>query len=145
YECHRVICLGSAGAINPALSVGDIIIAERVTQHDYVLSSRPSVLGGRLEWIKTDKRLSAGLLAAGQRLGLPVASGAIITGDVVVVTREARERLWEAFHADGVEMEGAAVGLVCALNAIPFAVVRGLTDNADEDAVGSFRQRIHEV
>jgi adenosylhomocysteine nucleosidase len=78
-------------------------------------------------------------------LGRPVVSGSIITGDAVVVTREARERLWGAFRADCVEMEGAAIGLVCALNGIPFAVVRGLTDNADEDAIGSFKQRIRDV
>ena len=141
----EVICFGSAGGLNPALGPGDLIVAERVTQHDYVLVSRPGELGGRKEWLKTHAGLSGRLLAAGRRLGKPIRTGSIVTGDAVVVTGQGRQALWEAFHADCVEMEGAAIGLVCALNDISFAVIRGLTDNADEQAVHSFKKRIQEV
>jgi adenosylhomocysteine nucleosidase len=147
-ERHTVseaICFGSAGGLNPELGPGDLVVARQVTQHDYALISRPSILGGRNEWLKTHDGLSKRLLAAGLRLGKPIRMGSIITGDAVVVTGQARHALWEAFHADCVEMEGAAIGLVCELNGIPFTVIRGLTDNADEQAVLSFKARIREV
>jgi adenosylhomocysteine nucleosidase len=146
-ERHAVseaICFGSAGGLNPELGPGDLVVARQVTQHDYVLITK-TVLGGRSEWLKTHDGLSRRLLAAGQRLGKPIRMGSIVTGDAVVVTRQGRQALWEAFHADCVEMEGAAIGLVCDLNGIPFAVIRGLTDNADEGAVQSFKQRIQDV
>jgi len=147
-ERHAVseaICFGSAGGLNPELGPGDLVVARQVTQHDYVLITKPSILGGRSEWLKTHDGLSRRLLAAGQRLGKPIRMGSIITGDAVVVSRQGRQALWEAFHADCVEMEGAAIGLVCELNGIPFTVVRGLTDNADEEAVQSFKARIQDV
>ena len=112
-ERHAVseaICFGSAGGLNPELGPGDLVVARQVTQHDYALISRPSILGGRNEWLKTHDGLSRRLLAAGQRLGKPIRMGSIITGDAVVVTGQARHALWEAFHADCVEMEGAAIG-----------------------------------
>lgn len=140
-----VICFGSAGGLNPALNVGDIIVAQKVTQHDYVLLNKPSILGGRIEWVKTDQRLSADLLAAARRLGKPARMGGIITGDVVIAHGETRRQLWDSFNADAVEMEGAAVGLVCALNNIPFAVIRGLSDKADEEATLSFKKVIHDI
>jgi 5'-methylthioadenosine/S-adenosylhomocysteine nucleosidase len=145
HTLSAVICFGSAGGLNPSLNVGDIIIAQKVTQHDYVLLNKPAILGGRMEWVKTDPRLSQGLAMAAQRLGKPTRMGGIITGDVVITRGETRRHLWETFNADAVEMEGAAVGLVCALNHIPFALIRALSDNADEEATTSFKKVIHDI
>ena len=144
HALSEVICFGSAGGLNPALGPGDLIVAQRVTQHDYVLITQVA-LGGQKEWLTTHDGLSKRLLAAGLRLGKTIRMGSIITGDSVVASGVERKALWDAFHADCVEMEGAAIGLVCELNGIPFAVIRGLTDNADEDGVRSFRARIREV
>jgi len=145
HPLNTVICFGSAGGLNPALDVGDIIVAQKVTQHDYVLINKPAILGGRTEWDKTDARLSSALLAAAQRLGKLAQMGSIITGDVVIAHGETRKQLWQDFKADAVEMEGAAIGLVCALNHLPFALIRALSDKADEDATVSFRKVIHEI
>ncbi|MEP7200888.1 MAG: 5'-methylthioadenosine/S-adenosylhomocysteine nucleosidase [Chloroflexota bacterium] len=145
YRVNEVICFGSAGALNPQCNVGDIIVARRVTQHDFRLMLTPTILGDRHTWLKTDARWSKRLLAAGRRLGHTVALGSIVTGDQVIAASETRYRLWTEFRADCVEMEGAAVGIVCGLNDIPFAVVRGLTDRADEYETTSFRQRITDV
>ncbi|MBI1801001.1 MAG: 5'-methylthioadenosine/S-adenosylhomocysteine nucleosidase [Chloroflexi bacterium] len=147
YPIERVIALGSAGAVNPGLSVGDVVIAQRVTQHDFMLITRRNLPGAGHEWIMTDAGLTVQLVEAATRVGLGarVKTGSIITGDTVIVDSEARQRLWETFGADCVEMEGAALALVCTLNQIPFALARGLTDRADAEAVGSFRERINEV
>ncbi len=147
YSIDGVIGLGSAGAINPKLNLGDIVVARRVTQHDFVLVTQRVLLGGHKEWIRTNAKLSKQLLEAGQRVGLAdrIKLGSIITGDAVVVESASRHRLWQSFRADCVEMEGAALGLVCTLNQIPFALVRGLTDKADEQAFGSFKASIKDV
>jgi adenosylhomocysteine nucleosidase len=147
HSIEAVICFGSAGAINPQHNVGDLIVAQRVTQHDYQLVKKLRSLGAGHEWIKTDARLSKQLVQAGVRAGFAahIKLGNIITGDVVVANGAMRHQLWQKFRADAVEMEGAAIGLVCNLNRIPFAVIRGLTDKADEQETHSFRKHIKPV
>ena len=103
------------------------------------------MLGWGRDWVHADEPLSAQLLAAGRRLGMPVVPGRIVTGDQPVAHDESRQRLWADYRADGVEMEGAAVAMVCQLNGVPFAVARGLSDRADGQAVHAFRQNIRDV
>ncbi len=147
HSIEAVIGFGSAGAINPAHEVGDLIVAQRVTQHDYQLVKKLRMLGAGHEWIRTDARLSKRLVKAGERAGFVsrIKLGNIITGDVVVANGELRRHLWRKFHADAVEMEGAAIGLVCNMNRVPFAVIRGLTDKADQQETRSFRKHINPV
>lgn len=145
YPVSAVIHFGSAGAVNPKFDVGQLIVGKQLIQHDFGLLSKRALLGWGRDWVKADEPLSGQLLAAGRRLGQPIALGRIVTGDQSIAHNETRHRLWTKFRADCVEMEGAAVGMVCHLNGIPFAVLRGLTDRADERAVRSFRKRIHAV
>ncbi|MBI5877369.1 MAG: 5'-methylthioadenosine/S-adenosylhomocysteine nucleosidase [Chloroflexi bacterium] len=145
YGISRLIMFGSAGAVNPKHDVGTIIVGRQLIQHDFSLFSGRAMLGWGRDWVPADKRLSAQLLAAGKRLGLPVAPGRIVTGDQPVAHDETRQRLWSEFRADCVEMEGAAVAMVCHLNGVPFAIARGLTDRADAQAVRAFRRRIRDV
>lgn len=141
----RLIMFGSAGAVNPKHDVGTIIIGRQLIQHDFSLFSGRAILGWGRDWVPADKVLSARLTAAGKRLGLPVTPGRIVTGDHPVAHDETRHRLWTDFRADGVDMESAAFAMVCHLNGVPFAVARGLTDRADEQAVSAFRRRIRDV
>ena len=148
-ERHAVSALilyGSAGAVNPKHAVGTVIVAERLIQHDFGLLSKRSLLGwGWRQWVHADAALSRRLLEAGKRLGQPALAGKIVTGDQSIAHDAARHRLWTKYRADSVEMEGAAVAMVCKLNGVPCAVARGLTDRADEKAVRSFRRRIRDV
>ena len=141
----RLILFGSAGAVNPKHAVGTVIVGRQLIQHDFSLLSKRALLGWGRDWVHADERLSAQLLAAGRRLGTPVAHGRIVPGDQPIARDETRHWLWTKFRADCVEMEGAAVAMVCRLNGVPFAVARGLTDRADEQAVRSFRRRIRDV
>jgi adenosylhomocysteine nucleosidase len=141
----QLILFGSAGAVNPGYDVGTVIVGRQLIQHDFSLLSGTAMLGWGRDWVHADEQLSAQLLAAGRRLGMPVVPGRIVTGDQPVALDEFRTRLWTEFRADCVEMEGAAVALVCKLNGVPFAVARGLSDRADGQAVHAFRQNIRDV
>ncbi len=141
----RLILFGSAGAVNPKHAVGTVIVGRQLIQHDFGLLSKRALLGWGRGWVHADARLSAQMLAAGRRLGLPVVAGRIVTGDQSIAHDETRRWLWTEFRADCVEMEGAAVAMVCKLNGVPFAVARGLTDRADGQAVHAFRRNIRDV
>jgi adenosylhomocysteine nucleosidase len=53
-----------------------------------------------------------------------------VSGPTFVNNAEFREWIWDAFAADAVDMETAAISQVAALNGIPFLGFRSLSDLA---------------
>jgi len=66
--------------------------------------------------------------------GLPLQEGVIATGDQFVANSERKIWIGETFNAAALEMEGAAVGVVCNALDIPFFILRAISDTADMDA-----------
>jgi len=66
--------------------------------------------------------------------------GRILTGDQFIVRGGNIEYdyLTEELKGDVADMEGAAVGQVCALNKIPFVLVRTISDKAEGNAGEDF-------
>jgi adenosylhomocysteine nucleosidase len=60
--------------------------------------------------------------------------GTIASGDQFIASREKKADIVEKFGAIACEMEGAAIGHVCYVNATPFAVVRAISDSADDSS-----------
>lgn len=69
-------------------------------------------------------------LAAGQ--GVRCVPGEIVSGEQFVTDSAVKERIARETRADAIEMEGAAVGHACYLSGVPFAVVRCISDGADD-------------
>ncbi|MGZ5713468.1 MAG: 5'-methylthioadenosine/S-adenosylhomocysteine nucleosidase, partial [Caldimonas sp.] len=90
--------------------------------------------------------LDAALLGSFGIASPQVHSGLVISGDRFVATAaenaELRARLPEAL---AVEMEGAALAQVCHDFAIPFAVVRTVSDRADDSAHVDFMRFVGAV
>ncbi len=64
--------------------------------------------------------------------------GVIATGDQFVANSERKDWIGETFKADALEMEGAAVAVVCSSLDIPFFILRAISDTADMDASFDF-------
>ncbi len=62
------------------------------------------------------------------------AIGTVVSGDRFVEDPNKLRWLQREFSALATEMEGAAFGYTCDLNGLPFLVIRGLSDTADETA-----------
>jgi len=155
FDVDRVVFTGVAGGLDTAVRTGDVVVGSTLVQHD--LDARPlfarhevPLLG--LARFATDETL-AGLLhrcAAeflAQRGGAATLHrGLIATGDRFVhepaVARELRDALPEALC---VEMEGAAVAQVCHEFGVPCAVLRTISDCADQDAPVDFAVFLREV
>ena len=60
--------------------------------------------------------------------------GTIASGDQFIASPEKKKQIKENFGAISCEMEGAAVGQVCYVNRVPFAVIRAISDDADGGA-----------
>jgi adenosylhomocysteine nucleosidase len=151
---RAVIMTGLAGALDPALAIGDIVIADRLVQHD--LDARPlfsrheiPLLG--VTEVPADPGLSDRLAAAAARFVVPpevralgvtaprVHRGLVASGDQFIASTEAVAALRALLPAAlAVEMEGAAVAQVCFEHGVPFAIARVISDTANHDAFVDF-------
>lgn len=129
---------GVGGAIAPGLHTGDLVIADRLVQHDMDTSALGDpvgmVSGINRVYFPTDETVRAALLRAAQGLGYPATVATIATGDRFIADREDKRRIADTFGASVCEMEGGAIAQVATVNGIPFAVIRAISDSADEGA-----------
>jgi adenosylhomocysteine nucleosidase len=160
-----VIFSGVAGALDPELRPGDVVVAERLVQHDLVRhteqgpvlrSVRSPLSGGENPLaLEASRALLALARQAASRTPLEPTStpgevsrsprfvfGTIATGDSFVGSRAKRSALRDELGASAVEMEGAAVAQVCHQLGVPFLVVRGLSDRAGSDAREEARRHL---
>lgn len=139
----RVIFTGVAGAVQPGLRVGDLVVSTDAVQHDVDATAlgyaRGQVPGEPLSWPADGELRRLALEAAGELEGVRVVSGRIASGDQFVADPERVRALRTAFGAACAEMEGAAVAQVCARWGVPFVIIRCISDTADKSAHVDFR------
>lgn len=145
FGVDAVIFTGVAGALDPSLNIGDIVISRDCMQHDMDASplgyERGVIPYQDVSVFPADRVLAEAALTASRRLfGSRVMEGRILSGDQFIANRETVRLLHEQFGGTCVEMEGAAVAQVCHLNGIPFVIIRSMSDQADGSAPGNFEQ-----
>ena len=138
YSPDLIVNSGVGGAIGGGLKCGDVVIADRLCQHDMDTSAigdpKGLVSGINVIYFDADERAGEILLDEAKALGLNACLGRIASGDKFIASKEDKERIIADFSADACEMEGCAVAQVCYVNEIPFAVVRAISDSADGEA-----------
>lgn len=138
YAPRLIVNTGVGGALASGISTGDIVIADKLLQHDMDTSAigdpKGLVSGINVIYFEADHRASKILLSAAARLGLTARLGTVATGDKFIASREDKEKIVSDFGADACEMEGCAIAQVAFVNGTPFAVVRAISDSADGEA-----------
>lgn len=143
FGVEAVIFTGVAGALDPKLMIGDIVISVDCMQHDMDASALGFAKGmipyADHSIFQADERLVQAAQIAGEAL-YPgkIHLGRILSGDQFVASREKVSELHAEMGGMCAEMEGAAVAQVCALNRIPFVVIRSMSDKADGTAQVDF-------
>lgn len=169
FGVSHVIFTGVAGAADSRLHVGDIVVARQLVQHDMnaePLFPRYEVPLTGLSHFYSDQILSKQLLNAAQefiridfhstiadhdkqqfRLLQPrIHEGLIASGDEFIAGGEQLKKITDKLQdVLAVEMEGAAVAQVCFEFGIPFAIVRTISDSANEDSPVDFVQFLEKV
>ena len=160
FSPSAVIFTGTAGAVDPALNPGDVVIATAIGYHDFgdvttngfIRSATFNTSSGQPDpaFFPADSFLLAAARRAAVSIKLAspgeaatpvhIREGLIVTGDAFVANPGTREDLRRQLNASAVEMEGAAVAQVCARSGVPFIAIRSITDHADGAAPGSYRQ-----
>ena len=133
YKPSALLHSGIAGAVSPDLRHLDVVVARELTYRDMSEPTKRDFVpfGG---YFVADPKLVTLLRKACPESHL----GCIATGDLFVSSQSEKERLQRDFNALCAEMEGAAVAHVCAVNRVPFAVVRCISDLANDDAYGDY-------
>ncbi len=138
YSPDLLVNTGVGGAIGGGLRCGDVVVADRLCQHDMDTSAIGDpvglVSGINMIYFDTDTRARELLLREGSALGLSVKSGSIATGDRFIASAEDKRRIAETFSASVCEMEGCAIAQTAYVNGTPFSVVRAISDSADGEA-----------
>lgn len=140
-----LIFTGVAGALNPAYDIGDVVISRDCMQHDVdgraLGFARGNLLYTELSAFAADPSLAQLALSA-RADGHKIHSGRILTGDQFMNRDEIGHHryLMDELKGDAVEMEGGAMAQVCAVNGIPYLVIRTISDRADGDAVPDFQR-----
>ena len=137
FDCDTLLFSGVAGAINPTLKIGDLIIAKKLCQHDLDITAfgHPNgyVPGGEV-FVETSKELRQIAFDTAHENGISVIEGVIATGDQFVHSPERKDFIESTFKADALEMEGASVAVVCDTLNVPCFILRAISDSADMDA-----------
>ncbi len=137
FGCDTLLFSGVAGGINPKLKIGDLIIADKLCQHDLDITAfghpHGFVPGGKV-FVETSKELREIAIKVANENDLNVIEGTIATGDQFVHSNERKEFIEKTFTADALEMEGASVAVVCDALNVPFFILRAISDTADMDA-----------
>ena len=138
YGVEQVIHTGVAGSLSEGLSVLDVAVAEAVVQHDMDTSPLGDpvglISGINVVKIPTCGALADKIEAAAKEMGKTVERGVIASGDQFINNAEKKAWIVQAFGAIACEMEGAAIGHVCYVNGVDFAVLRTISDNASGEA-----------
>ena len=140
YAPELVINSGVAGALSPLVSIGDLVIATKTVEHDMNTTALGDKQGeisfpdGKVTYFVCDKNASSLLAECARELPeTKTAQGIIASGDIFVSDRRKRLLINDRFGAVACEMEGAAIGHVCHCCRVPYAVLRAISDDMDEN------------
>ena len=134
FEINAIINVGSAGSSNDELNIGDIVIGEKLVQHDFDITAfghpkgHISNIG---QFVESDNILIEKMkqnISEMEDREFKIKIGTIASGDIFCTELNMKEKIRSKFDADAIEMEGAAIAQVCKLDNIPFIVIRSISD-----------------
>ena len=146
YAPRLVINVGVAGGMD--VGIGDLVVASQCVQHDFDTTplgepqSQLTICRGEGEesfvMLNSDQAASALLLEEARQIYGGAHLGVIATGDSFVADPAKGRQLRRQFGAKAVEMEGASIAQACYMNSVPFAILRAVSDNANDDSPADF-------
>ena len=139
FNINKLVFVGIAGSISKHFKIKDIIIGDKLIQHDFDVSSFANsklgdIPGEKDSVFRSNKVLMDTFIKISKNTKHNIKKGCILTGDQFISDKKKCEFLANYFNGAAVEMEGAAVAQVCTKLKIPFLVLRMISDNANDDA-----------
>ena len=128
-----ILNVGVAGSISKDINKCDIVIGNKLIQHDFdltLLNFEKGLIPNVGKYINCDKELVK--KAKTIKMESKVTVGVIASGDIFISDEQMGAKINKKYDALCVEMEGASVAQVCYLCKVPFLVVRAISDSPYE-------------
>ena len=136
--------IGISGGIDNSLNVMDIVIGNKLVQHDFDITAFNHDLGYIPNigiYLESDKYL----VNKAENINMDninIKTGTIATGDIFCTDKNMASRINQRFNALCVEMEGAAIAQVCKLSNIPYLIIRSISDVPNNNNVITYDEFI---
>lgn len=139
YHVTHLVNTGIAGSLCNDLDVGDLLVSQDAIYHDFDCTAfdypRSKVPGMDVIAFPADPELVELAVTAAETVHPGhIKLGRVATGDQFVCTREQKDRIVQITQAQCTEMEGSAIAHTAYRNGVPFAILRAISDKADEEA-----------
>jgi adenosylhomocysteine nucleosidase len=116
-EVNGLISWGVAGALNPALNSGDLVLAETIIDSDKTYQTSSDWLSKLVENL--------------QETDITLINNRIVSNKEVCASVEDKNNLFKKTGAIAVDMESTAIAEVAKNNELDFLVIRAIADEAD--------------
>ncbi len=131
--------VGIAGGIDSSLKVGDIVIGEKLVQHDFDVTPF-NYIKGQIPNVGTFIDADEYLIKKAEKCLKKAKKGVIASGDSFVTEEWMSKKINKKFNALCCEMEGASIAQVCFLSNTPFLVIRSISDVPNNDNVITYEE-----
>ncbi len=135
FAASLVLNFGSCGALTPELKVGDLVLASRVVEYDFISDYKPAPTAA----------IDAGLLGLIGRRFAELRQGGLASADRNADTPEIRSRLHDELEAVIADWEGAAVVRVARRLGVEALVLRGVTDIGEDGLTEEYEKHHRKV
>lgn len=146
-DVDMIINIGVAGGISEKLKVCDIVIGEKLVQHDFDITAfnhEKGYIPNVGVYIDSDTYLVNIAKECINNKKYNVVSGIIASGDIFCTESWMSKKMNTKFNALCVEMEGASIAQVCYLSNIPFIVIRSISDVPNNNNVLTYEEFLNE-
>lgn len=144
FHPDQIINIGSAGALDPRLNIGDIVISNHVHYYDVDVTGFGYEIGQMAQqpaYFTADESLKSQAEETVKNQNQPYLIGNIASGDSFVNSLTKIKEIQSLFkNAIAVEMEAASIAQVCHQLKVPFVVVRAISDRSDGSSAIDFAE-----
>ena len=130
FNIESIINVGVAGGLSNNISIGDIVIGEKLVQHDFDITPfgyEKGYISETGKFFESDKELIEKCMQV-KIDNIQIILGTIASGDIFCTDIKMKEMIRTEFNGDCVEMEGASIAQTAYLCNVPFLVIRAISD-----------------
>lgn len=148
YKPLYIINIGIAGSLSPSIKTGDIVIADKLVQHDFditafgnpkgyidngIAPNKPTIFNSDKELVEKFKKG----LELNQNKKIKLCT--IATGDIFVNQEKQKQAIRDEFSAEVIDMESAAIAQTTQRNNVPLIVIRTISAS-ENNSVSEYKQ-----
>ena len=139
FDVTHLVNTGIAGSLCAQLDIGDLVVSRDAMYHDFDCVhfgyEMGKVPGMDVVSFPADESLIQYALSAAESVNPGhVKIGRVASGDQFVAEKTLKEQIISRTQALCTEMEGAAIAQTAYRNALPFVILRAISDKADDSA-----------